>query len=287
MQQPLPERQCGMSERIFLPAELYGIIGHPLGHTMSPLVHNWGFQRLGLPKVYMRWPVAPDAVGSFMDMVRELPISGLSVTIPHKRAVMASLDGMSDRARRIGAVNTLYWRNGELLGENTDVTGFTAPIEMLGSKLDSVLVLGAGGAARGVVCGLKDIGVEEIVVTARNRTKADTFARELGLSVCEWEDRSNREADLLVNTTPLGMAGKWAEASPMPTGARFAKYRAVYDLVYNPPATRLLAEARQDGCTVISGVAMFVHQAADQFRLWTGQELPIEPATLLVHQALQ
>ncbi|MFW6243578.1 MAG: shikimate dehydrogenase [Desulfovibrionales bacterium] len=275
-----------MNRAVFCPREVYGVIGHPLGHSLSPLLHNWGFQRLGLPKVYMRWPVTPEALPGFVQAVRALPVAGLSVTIPHKERVLPHLDGVSPRARELGAVNTLYWREGRLLGENTDVGGFAAPLRQLGSRVHSGVVLGAGGAARAVVLGLRELGAASIRIAARNPDKAAGLARELGATALDWGEREQAAGDVLVNATPLGMAGKWSQESPYPFPASLAGFGTVYDLVYTPPLTPLLRAARTAGCRTIPGAAMFVHQAAEQFRLWTGQGLPVQEAALVVERAL-
>ena len=224
-----------MNRAVFCPREVYGVIGHPLGHSLSPLLHNWGFQRLGLPKVYMRWPVTPAALPGFVQAVRALPVAGLSVTIPHKERVLPHLDGVSPRVRELGAVNTLYWREGRLLGENTDVSGFAAPLRQIGSGVHSGVVLGAGGAARAVILGLREMGVVSIRIAARNHDKAAGLARELGASVLDWEEREHAAGDVLVNATPLGMAGKWSQETPFPFPASLSGFETVYDLVYNPP----------------------------------------------------
>nr|GBO97557.1 shikimate 5-dehydrogenase I alpha [Nitratidesulfovibrio sp. HK-II] len=206
-----------MPAQLFLPRELYGIIGHPLGHTMSPLLHNWGFGLLDIPAVYMAWPLEPGRVGDFITAVRTLPIRGASVTIPHKQAVLPLLDGVSDRARAVGAVNTLYWRDGRLLGENTDVTGFLAPLRQraaAGWRCARALVLGNGGAARAVLAGLHELGpdgegvVGAVAVTGRNPEKAAPLAAEFGAAVVDWDARGAWGADLVVNTTPMGMSGE-------------------------------------------------------------------------------
>ncbi len=268
---------------ITAPEKLFGIIGHPLGHSLSPVLHNWAFQELSLPYVYCSWPVAPDSLEQFMAAVRVLPIAGLSVTIPHKQAVRAFLDGESDSAAAIGAVNTVYWRDGALLGENTDVSGFLAPLR--GRKFSSALVLGAGGASRAVLAGLRDLGVKEIFLTNRTASKAQQLADEFSAVFVPWEERAGCAADLLVNSTPLGMKGDNQTKSPWPA-SHFTPGQVAYDLVYNPQQTLFLAQAGEKGLECIDGLSMFVAQAALQFELWTGQQLPVQGARSLVQQQL-
>lgn len=283
----------------FLPRELYGIIGHPLGHTMSPLLHNWGFGLLDIPAVYMAWPLEPGRVGDFITAVRTLPIRGASVTIPHKQAVLPLLDGISDRARAVGAVNTLYWRDGQLLGENTDVTGFLAPLRQraaTGWRCERALVLGNGGAARAVLAGLRELGpvgegvVGTLAVTGRNAEKATPLAAEFGAAVVAWDARADWGADMVINTTPMGMSGERQGDTAFPgegfVAAGEGRRGLAYDLVYNPLRTRFLSEAADAGWDTQDGLAMFVEQGREQFRLWTGLELPAEGARTLVSVAL-
>ncbi len=218
----------------------------------------------------------------FMVAVRTLPISGVSVTIPHKQTILPYLDLLTDRALKIGAVNTLYWENGKLIGDNTDIIGFTTPLTLIQQKINSTLILGSGGASRAVIAGLKELSISKIYLTNRTEEKAKSLAREFDLDVVAWEERHGVEADLLVNSTPLGMRGKWESHSPW-TGS-LSRFKIVYDLIYNPLQTRLLGQAQKEGCKTISGLSMFVYQALEQFRIWTGQEFsPDEAMEFLVH----
>ena len=268
-----------------VPEKLYGIIGYPLGHSLSPALHNWAFGELGVAGVYMAWPLPQENLEDFIVSARTLPISGVSVTIPHKRQVMEFLDGVSDRAGDVGAVNTLYWREGKLLGENTDVYGFMGPLKELSSPPKSALVLGSGGAARAVAAGLKELGVKEIFVTNRTHERALALARDLGINAVPWQDRHRCPAELLVNATSLGMAGDNQDLSPL-SETCLSPNQVVYDLVYNPLQTRLLRDAEHSGCRTIDGLSMFIHQAAAQFKLWTGKELPIRQGTAFLASIL-
>jgi shikimate dehydrogenase len=263
----------------------YGIIGYPLAHTLSPLVHNWGFKRFGLDGRYEAWETLPQDLAAFMVRFRETPILGLSVTIPHKTPVMEYVDAVTDLGREVGAVNTLYWRNGALWAENTDVEGFCRPLVEAGGDVASALILGAGGVARAAVVGLKRLGVPRIAVAARKREKAAALAGEFGLETVDWESRADDMATLLVNATPMGMAGRLEALSPYPAEA-INDRRIVYDLVYNPRITRFVAEATAAGSRVVSGLDMFLYQAVEQFRLWTGRVLPAEELRPLLEKAL-
>jgi shikimate dehydrogenase len=259
----------------------YGIIGWPLGHSKSPLLHNWGLRTSGLPGTYEAWPTEPKKLKAFMAEVRARHIKGVSVTIPHKQAVLPYLDGLTERAQRVGAVNTLFWAEGRLLGDNTDVVGIVAPLEPHREALASALVLGAGGAARAACAALLELGVPEIAVTGRTAKKAEILAQDFGLTTVEWEGRAARPWSLLVNTTPLGMAGEHKDASPWPKDG-FAHVGLVFDLVYNPVRTVFLEDAKNAGVTVLSGLQMFLQQGLAQFEIWTGVRLPEKGARQLL-----
>lgn len=263
----------------------YGIIGWPLGHTMSPTLHNWGFGELGIDASYAAWPVMPDDLTSFMGQVRARPISGLSVTIPHKQAIMDHIDHLTDRAKAVGAVNTLYWDGDRLCGENTDVLGVIAPLNTLGKLPTSAIVLGAGGAARAALTGLKEIGIATIAVSNRTQAKAQALAEDFGVDCVDWDARMNNAWGLVCNTTPLGMSGDLENASPW-DAARFSPETIAYDIVYNPLETRFLREAAAAGCPTISGLEMFLHQGLAQFALWTGQNMNENGARSLLLDAL-
>jgi shikimate dehydrogenase len=264
--------------------EIYGILGHPVSHSLSPTIHNDGFASKGLGKTYHAFDIPEHRLGTFMTCVRTLPIHGLSVTIPHKKAIIPFLDTLTPTARHIGAVNTVTrTRDNRLKGHNTDVTGFLAPLVGQGISPETALVLGAGGAARAVLHGLRRLGTT-VFVSCRTTATGVTLAREMDATFVPWDDRSTIRAELLVNTTPLGMHGALAAASPWPFP--FAGYRMCYDLVYTPRMTPLLQQARRENMRIISGLDMFIHQAAAQFKLWTGQPLSIHQATVLAASRL-
>jgi shikimate dehydrogenase len=250
------------------------------------VLHNWGFRQAGIPWVYLRWDLAQERLERFIAAVRVLPIHGVSVTIPFKQAVIPFIDGVSDAASRAGAVNTLLWDDGRLLGENTDVEGFVSPFERVETRPCSALVLGSGGAARSVLVGLGMLGVGSIKVCSRNEESARSLAGEFGVGMLPWEMRGSADADLVVNATPLGMKGRFETHSPWPSDRFPDGVRYVYDLVYNPEETVLLRHARNAGLRTLNGLGMFVRQALAQFRLWTGFELDEHFASALVRSAL-
>ncbi|WP_027178323.1 shikimate dehydrogenase [Maridesulfovibrio bastinii] len=267
-----------------LPKKLFGIIGYPLGHSLSPLLHNWGFSRTGIEAVYMSWPLQPEKIEDFMNGLRCLPISGASVTIPHKLSVRKFIDMETERATSAGAVNTLYWDGEKLVGDNTDVAGCYTPLMPYRDKIENALILGAGGAARAAVSGLKILKIKNISITNRTAEKAEKLAEEFNITKVEWDDRGKTKYDLIINSTPLGMSGERVTLCPM-LMENIDENTIVYDLVYNPLKTVLLHEAEKRGATTISGLEMFLHQGLEQFRIWTGKELdPAEARKLLLEQ---
>lgn len=273
------------AREVFIPSRLFGIIGHPLGHSLSPLVHNDAFRRAGLPYVYMAFPVEPSGLDGLMAGVRTLPVSGLSVTIPHKTAVMAHVDELTDLAGRVGAVNTLFWENGRLVGDNTDVEGFLSPLRERGLVPERAVVLGAGGAAKACLAGLAQLGTRELYVAARDKGKARALAEEQGARAWGLAEAPELGADLVVNATPLGMKGEREGLSPYPAAA-WRPGQVAYDLVYNPLTTRFLADAGAAGATAVDGLSMFVGQAVLQFRRFTGGDMDQARARELVRSAL-
>jgi len=197
---------------------------------------------------------------------------------------MPYVDRLSRTALSVGSVNTLYWRGGELWGENTDLAGFLSPLLTWKGHIRSALVLGAGGAALACIQGLSRLDVERIGVSGRDRDKTRAFASHHGLTAVSWDQREEWAADLLINATPLGMKGKMKEILPLDPRPEF--FPLVYDLIYNPMRTRLLQRAEDAGCRTISGLSMFVNQAREQFHIWSGLDLQEEELTRLVQNHL-
>jgi len=264
---------------------LFGIIGSPLGHTLSPLLHNWGFKRFGIDAEYQAWPTASEELDAFMLRFRETPIEGLSVTIPHKTAVMQYVDVVTELGSAVGAVNTLYWREGALWGENTDVEGFCRPLVAREVVPKRTLILGSGGVSRAAVVGVKRLGEGVVAVAGNDAAQAAALADEFDLVQVPWEERAGFGADLLINATPLGMTGRFEALSPYPREA-LGSCSAVFDLVYTPYPTRFVADALAAGCLIVPGMEMFLYQAIEQFRLWTGRVLPEEEVRPLLRDAL-
>jgi shikimate dehydrogenase len=244
-----------------------------------------GFGRTGFAGAFFAFPVPPKDLEDFVKAVRVLPIHGVAVTIPHKQSIMALLDEVTPFAEAVGAVNTLFWQDGKLMGDNTDVFGFLSPLKERGLRPASAMVLGAGGAARAVVAGLKELGVAEIFIANRTHEKAQDLAAFFKVTALPWDERGKASAELIVNTTALGMAGEGQELSPWPAGG-FGGVKTAYDIVYNPLHTVFLKDAARAGVDTIDGLSMFVGQARQQFRIWTGGELPADEARTYLLEAL-
>jgi shikimate dehydrogenase len=252
--------------------QLCGVVLHPAGHTRSPAMHNAAFAALGLDAVYVAFDVRPEALGAALAGARALGIRQLAVSLPHKEAVIPHLDAVEDTARRIGAVNTVTLQDGRLVGANTDWLGAVRALEReTALEGRDVVVLGAGGTARAVVWGARARGAR-VTVLNRTRARAEKLATELDAAAGALEDLPRLACDVLVNTTSVGLR---SDQSPVPAAAIPAQ-AVVLDAVYDPPRTRLLREAEARGARTVGGKWMLVHQAAEQVRLWSGCDAPID-----------
>ena len=246
---------------------VYGVLGKPIGHSISPAMHNAALHAAGLNAVYL--PLEAADIDDFEEFSRGIRLSGVSITAPFKEIVTSRIEDLDPIAKAVGAVNTLRIERMKWVGYNTDVGGFLAPLtERLALKGVRSTVLGAGGAARAVAWGLASKGAV-VSVCARRQDQAETLCRELGVRVGAMPPEPG-SWDLLVNTTPLGTHPNISE-TPIPDG-RFDG-RFVYDLVYNPNPTKLMHQASQAGCVVIGGLEMLVEQARQQFLMWTGVQI--------------
>lgn len=271
---------------------LFGVVADPVAHSYSPLIHNASFLANGLDCRYLPFRVAPDELGLFLDWCKAEKIGGLSVTIPHKQTILPMLSQAESAAQGIGACNTVVFTEDEMIGYNTDyrasmdcltesmtkITGKTEPFER-----QSVLLLGSGGVSRAIGYGLAQRRAS-ITVTSRNRESADVLARHINGKSVPWEDRHKIEPAILVNGTPIGMfpemdATPFLQKSLRPT-------TLVFDTVYNPEQTLLIKGAKATQCPVITGLQMFVRQAAYQYRLFTGLEPPIDVMVKTLKKAI-
>lgn len=255
--------------------QLCGIIGNPVEHSLSPAMHNAAFEQLGLNFAYLAFRV--EDVESAIRGVRALGLRGLSVTVPHKVAVIPFLDAVDPVAQSIGAVNTVVNENGHLKGYNTDWTGFVRSLEAhVPAAGRPVVLLGAGGAARAIAFGLREKGAR---LTILNRTEELEMARTLAAEIgCPYGDLNRIDvvtaADVVVNATSLGMAP--LQDRTVIDAAHLRPEQTVIDIVYNPMETRFLREAKARGCRTVPGYEMLLLQGVAQFELWTGKTAPVE-----------
>jgi shikimate dehydrogenase len=270
--------------------KLVGLIGHPLAHSVSPAFQQAAFDDLGLDVRYEAWDTLPEGLPQRVQAVRGVAVLGANITVPHKEAVIALLDDLDTDARAIGAVNTVVNRSGDLVGYNTDVTGFERACEEAGIDLAlrPALVVGAGGAARAVVYALTRADVRSITVINRRIDRARHLAIDLGVgcdSLAEVAPSLLRSAQLVVNATPLGMLHGSQDLPLEPR--RLSPGCYVVDLVANPLETAFLRAAREAGCQALGGLSMLVHQGAQSFRLWTGHLPSIERMTEVARRATE
>ncbi|MBB5063842.1 shikimate dehydrogenase [Granulicella mallensis] len=263
--------------------KVYGVAGNPIRSSLSPLMMNTAFRRETVNAVYLA--LQATKVDDLFKLVREIPIQGLSVTMPLKEAIMPLLERTDPLSAKIGAVNTvLRAQDGKFYGFNTDVAGIVGPLERrLSLKGAKVLVLGAGGAARAAVFGCRDKGAE-VWILNRTPETAQKLARQAGAKTIKRDAVAKMGFDVIINATPVGMTGQ--KAAPLLQPEDLVA-RIVFDLVYNPIETPLLRLARQKGLTAISGVEMFVQQGARQFEIWTGKPAPEEEMLRVVLHALR
>ena len=264
-----------------------GIIGYPIGHSISPVFQQAALNHLGLDTSYQAWEVAPADVGGFVRNLRKPETLGINVTLPHKEAVIPFLDEVDDWAATAGAVNTIVHRQGRLIGHNTDGTGFLRALrEEIGFTPQGrrVLVLGAGGAARGVVLALSRENATSLTIANRTVSRAQVMAQlatdngiesaAISLSGPEL-DIAAQSSDLIVNCTSIGMTHGPNEFESPLGSTQIPSTVLVNDLVYNPRETPLLREAKRSGARTLGGIHMLVYQGASSFEMWTGQPAPV------------
>ena len=261
-----------------------GIIGYPLGHSISPAFQQAALDELEIDARYETWPTPPEELEARVDFLRASDVLGANVTVPHKQAVMPMLDEILPVAESIGAVNTIINRDGLLIGANTDASGFTRSLEQeakFSAARKRALIVGAGGAARAVAFGLAWEGVSELVIVNRTAERAVELAGDVSEATATdtrgggYEDALTDESfDLIVNSTSVGMAGGPEPEGMPPIAGLIKRGVLVCDLVYNPRETPLLVLARERGAWVLGGLGMLVYQGASSFEFWTEQAPP-------------
>ncbi|HEX3032321.1 MAG TPA: shikimate dehydrogenase [Bacillota bacterium] len=282
--------------------KVVGIFGYPVEHSFSPAMHNGAFQFLGLDYAYLPFPVHPDNLAAGVNAVRALGLAGVNVTIPHKQAVIPFLDEVTPEAELIGAVNTIVNREGWLVGHNTDGQGFVTSLQKEAGVTPEgleVLILGSGGAARGVAVQLALAGASNLYLVNRSLDKGAELAQVISLhtsasaqgipwtpqALADLSHRVGTRECLVINTTPLGMYPHQHTVPPHILEVVQPGW-LVADLVYNPVETQLLDRAAAKGCRTLSGLGMLLYQGALAFQLWTGHTAPLKTMEEIIHMSI-
>jgi shikimate dehydrogenase len=254
--------------------QLYGIIGHPVSHSLSPLMHNNAFQALGINAVYIAFDVTD--LNTAIAGIKELGIKGLSVTIPHKEKIIEFVDKIDDSAREIGAINTLLIKDKKIFGYNTDWHGAVFALkEKTELNRKKVVVIGAGGSSKAICYGLNKSGAS-IHIINRSIEKARELASNFNAGYSGLNEKKEIYGDILINTTSIGMTGSDAQGQ-LPIDEKFIQnFKVVMDIVYSPLQTPLLKATQERGIATIDGLRMLLFQGVKQFELWTEKKAPLE-----------
>lgn len=259
--------------------KVVGVIGHPIEHSMSPPMHNNAFKELNMDYVYVAFHVLPENIEKLIESCKTLDIKGLNVTIPHKTSVIPFLDEIDPTAKKIGAVNTIQFKNGIAKGFNTDGIGAIKSIqEYTTLKGKNVLIIGAGGASKAISFTLINENINSLVIANRSKENACNLIENIRMQ-CDFEEISYvdikdaseliDDVDIIINTTPIGMYPKHEVEPPIKTDKINEKH-IVMDVIYNPLETELLKEARLNGATTINGTSMLINQGLESFKIFTG-----------------
>jgi 3-dehydroquinate dehydratase / shikimate dehydrogenase len=269
-------------DQVDVATKVYGVAGNPIRSSLSPIMMNTAFRRETVNAVYLA--LQTSRVNDLVKLIHEIPLQGVSITMPLKEDILPHLEQTDALSAKIGAVNTVRLLDGKLFGFNTDVAGIIGPLEKrLPLRGARVLVLGAGGAARAAVFGIRDRGAD-VYILNRTTDTAQKLARQSGSHVLRRDALGKTQFDVIINATPVGMAGNKA---PQLLEPEHLKTRLVFDLVYNPLETPLIRMARQQSIPIITGVEMFVQQGARQFEIFTGKPAPEEEMFRVVLHALR
>lgn len=270
---------------------LYGILGHPITHSLSPLMQTYAFQHHGLDCLYVPFPVLPDRLPSALAGAIALGICGLNVTLPHKEAILPLLDEVSVEAEFVGAVNTVDIRDGRTIGYNTDGVGFLLPLQDMQMTFSSIsaCILGAGGAARAITMALLRAGCPALTLCNRTPERAQRLCEALRerfpqshiqSAPFEHAAPAARDSGLIVNATAVGLH---PGDQPLLPETAFRPEHVVYDIVYRPLHTEFLQTAKRRGATIVTGIEMLIGQGAEAFRIWTDRAFPAPEIRRLVH----
>jgi 3-dehydroquinate dehydratase / shikimate dehydrogenase len=270
-------------EQLDVATRIYGVVGDPIGHSLSPAIMNAAFRRENVNAVYLA--LHAKALKDLLTCIREIPIHGLSVTMPYKEAILSYLDNTDSHTTKVGACNTVVRaQDGRLYGFNTDTAGIVRPVERRLNTIEGarILVIGAGGAARAAVFGLRERGAE-IYIMNRSAAHGKKLAHQAHARIMKRPDLKKMAFDVIINATPVGMGN--SRETPLLEKEINARY--LFDMVYDPAETRLMKLARERGAQLIPGIEMFVHQAARQFEIWTGKPAPWDEMLRVVLLAQQ
>jgi 3-dehydroquinate dehydratase / shikimate dehydrogenase len=270
-------------EQLDVATRVYGVAGDPIAHSLSPAIMNAAFRRENVNAVYLG--LHAKTLKDLLTCVKEIPIHGISVTMPYKEAILAHLDNSDSHTSKVGACNTVVRaQDGKLYGFNTDTAGIVRPLERRLNTIEGarILVLGAGGAARAAVFGLKERGAE-VYILNRSLGPAKKLAHQARARIMKRPDLKKLAFDVIINATPVGMGN--SRETPLQDKEINARY--VFDMIYDPAETRLLKLAKERGAQIIPGIEMFVHQAARQFEIWTGKPAPFDEMLRVVLLAQQ
>lgn len=267
---------------------IYGIFGHPVSHSLSPIMHNRAFEGLGLDCVYLGFDIEPGSLTSAVNAIKTLNLKGINITIPHKEAMVNQLDDLTEPVILTGAVNTIKNENGRLVGYNTDVPGVMRAIKEefnFDPQYKNAFIVGAGGASRAVIAGMCLNGARQIVIANRTLSKADILKKRftdqyqnvvfstVSLNDQEKIKRLLPESNIIVNASSAGMVDIPPLELPLET---VPKDCPVYDLVYNPIVSPLVRQAREFGLKAESGLGMLLYQGVEAFEIWTGKKAPVD-----------
>lgn len=266
--------------KISASTKLVGLIGHPIGHSMSPIIHNALYKRIGLDLIYLAFDIRPENLNNAMIGIKALDLKGFNVTIPHKEAMIGLVDSLDPYAKKLGAINTVKVKDGQLIGYNTDGQGFIKSLKRknISVKDKSIVIIGAGGAARSIAVYIGLEGPKEIRIVNRTYDRGKVLANLVndltGSYIASPASHIPDKSDIIVNTTSLGM---WPNIKENPISVlSLSPQTIVCDIVYNPRMTAMLRQAERTGCQIVDGTGMLIGQALASVGIWTGKEVKDE-----------
>jgi shikimate dehydrogenase len=256
------------------------VIGNPVSHSLSPIMHQTALHYYKIDATYIALNLLPAEIGTFAAWCNRDEFLGCNITIPYKNQLIELVDEIDSSADEIGVINTIAKKSGKLIGFNTDVYGFLKPLEKYSDsiELSRAIVFGTGGASKAVKKGLEKLGFGEMVFVTRNPAGKELYSDDASVYVCdysEWTEYAT-EASLVINTTPLGMAPQTGKSPLDWKDSEYLHGKICYDLVYNPPETEFLKQARQNGAVFLNGLDMLIYQGSQSFHIWTGNEFPFK-----------